>query len=66
MQGLGLVGGILLALLSMVPLSGHAGELQISGYGGYALTTDTDVELERPGGTDLRFEDVAFPLGSTR
>ena len=50
----------LMALMMTIPATGLAGEFQVSVYGGDAWTTDTDVEINRPGGTNLRFDDVAF------
>jgi lipid A oxidase len=38
----------------------HAGELTASVYGGKAWTSKTDVTLQQPGGTDLKFESVAW------
>jgi opacity protein-like surface antigen len=51
------VTGLTIAFPSPFALSG---ELKLSLYGGQSLTLDTDVDLDRSGGTDLTIRDVSF------
>ena len=57
LYSIGLLAGILPATM---PGTSSAGEFQISVYSGDAWTMDADVDVDLPGGTDLRFQDVAF------
>lgn len=56
-----LLAGPLVVFCFAIIISGVASaELFFSGYMGIASTHDTDVELNRPGGTNLTFSDVSW------
>lgn len=55
-----LAAGMAVILLAMGTLNSATAEMFVSGYLGAASTYDSDVELNRPGGTSLTFSDVSW------